>query len=75
MKNIFLILGIFSITLCACNKHHDDDATIATNNKERLMNVVDLNTNATAPYDTLGVENYTYDNSGRVTLMDGHGYD
>ena len=75
MKNIFLLLGIFSITFCACNKHHDDDATIATNSKERLKEVVDINTNTTAPYDTLGVENYTYDNSGRVTLMDSYGYD
>ena len=67
---------ILSIGFCACKKNHDDNSSSNTpTNPVRLSKVVDLNTNATAPNDTLSIENYTYDNSGRVVLEDVHGFD
>ncbi|MFT3908384.1 MAG: hypothetical protein QM737_03085 [Ferruginibacter sp.] len=75
MKKIFILISTLAIIFCSCKKKHDDNIINPANSPAKLMKVVSLNTNATAPYDTLRVENYGYDGAWRVTNVDTHGYD
>lgn len=75
MKNILIILSILSIAFCACKKNNDSNSVTQQITQPRLKKVVALDTTAAAPNDTLRVENYSFDNSGRVILQDVYGVD
>jgi hypothetical protein len=65
MKKIFALLFVSSVILLTITSCKKSNSGSSVNNGPHLSKFIEINTTLGAPDDTLEIDTYTYDNSGR----------